>query len=119
MTGTLRVILIVALLFYFIIVFFLLKKRRLALKYSLLWLFMGITMTMLVVFPRLLEIFCRLFGIADTMNGLFTFAIGFILMLLMALTSIVSKQSDRIKELVQESALMEKRVRDLEKEIQK
>lgn len=119
MTDTLRVILIIALIVYFFIVFFLLKKRRLTLKYSLLWLFMGITMTLLVVFPKLLEIFCRLFGITDTMNGLFTFAIGFILMLLMALTSIVSRQSDRIKELVQESALMEKRVRDLEKELRK
>ena len=96
------------------IVFNLLKKKRLQLKYSLLWLVMGIIMALLVLFPGLLNLLCNLFGIVGTMNGLFCFSIGFILMLLMALTSIVSRQSSRITRLVQENALLEKKIRDLE-----
>lgn len=114
MTNTFRVILVVGLIIYFFIVFRLLKKKLLTLKYSLLWLLMGIVMSILVLFPQLLEVVSKNFGIVDTMNALFTFAIGFILMLLIALTSIVSKQSDRIKSLIQDNALLEKRLRGLE-----
>ena len=74
-------------------------------------------MTILVVFPDLLMLLCGLLGIAEAMNGLFTFALGFILILLMAISVIVSKQSDRIKSLVQDNALMEKRIRELEKQV--
>ena len=41
---------------------------------------------------------------------------GFAFVLLMAVTSIVSKQSEKIKELIQSTALLEKRVRELEDE---
>lgn len=114
MTSTLRGILIACIIIYFAVVFQLLRKGRLALKYSLLWLLMGLIMAVLVLFPSVLFFLSDLFGIVDTMNGLFTFAIGFIVMLLMSLTAIVSKQSDKIKNLVQDNALLEKRIRELE-----
>jgi hypothetical protein len=114
MTNTLKWLLVIGIVIYFMIVFNLLKKKRLQLKYSLLWMVMGIIMALLVVFPELLNLLCNLFGIIGTMNGLFCFSIGFILMLLMALTSIVSRQSSRITRLVQENALLEKKIRDLE-----
>lgn len=117
MSNTLRVVLIVCIILYFVVVVRLLKNKKLALKYSLLWLAMGVCLTILVIFPELLKQICRLLGIVDTMNGLFTLAIGFILILLMALTSIVSKQSDKIKNLVQDNALLEKRIRDLERKM--
>ena len=117
MNNTLRIVLIIGLIVYFFAVYKLLKKKLLALKYSLLWLFIGLIMTILVVFPDLLMLLCGLLGIAEAMNGLFTFALGFILILLMAISVIVSKQSDRIKSLVQDNALMEKRIRELEKQV--
>lgn len=117
MSSTLRTISIIAILVYFIVVFRLLKKGRLALKHTLLWLLMGMVMAILVFFPDLLVGICTLCGIADGMNGLFTFSIGFILCLLMSLTAIVSKQSDRIKNLVQDNALLEKRIRELEERL--
>lgn len=48
------------------------------------------------------------------MYGLFVFAIFFILVIAMSLTAIVSKQTERIKNLAQENAALEKRVRELE-----
>ncbi len=117
MGTTLRIVLIVGIVIYYGIVIRLLKQGRLSLKYSLLWLLMGIAMALLVVFPDMLAVICRALGIAYGMNGLFTCALAFLLILTMALTSIVSKQTDRIKTLVQESALLEKRIRELEKNI--
>lgn len=80
---------------------------------------MGCVMILLVIFPQLLMVLCDALGIVYGMNGLFTCAIGFILILLMALTAIVSKQTNRIKNLVQENALLEKRMRELEKLVEK
>lgn len=114
MTNTLRVVLIIGIIFYFVIVIRLLKQKRLILKYSLLWMLMGVVFAILTLFPQTLGYFVNLLGIVDAMNGLFTCAIGFLMILVMALTSIVSKQGERIKELAQNIALLEKRIRDLE-----
>lgn len=116
MTNTLRIILLACILFYFIIVVSLLKKQRLVLKYTLLWLAMGICMLILVAFPTTLDFIRRVCGFVDAMNALYVCAFGFVFILLMSLTGIVSKQSDRIRCLIQDNALLEKRLRELENE---
>lgn len=88
-------------------------------KYTLLWLASGFIMLILVVFPQLLQFFARLVGIADPMNALFSVVFFCIIMILMALTAIVSKQNNRNKDLVQSVALLEKRVRELEENTDK
>lgn len=117
--GKLRVLLMVAVFVYFIMVFQLLKRKTLNLKYTLLWLASGFIMLILVVFPQLLQFFARLVGIADPMNALFSVVFFCIIMILMALTAIVSKQNNRNKDLVQSVALLEKRVRELEENTDK
>lgn len=114
MTSTLRTVLSIVIILYFFIVVKLLKRKSLALKYTLLWLLMGIVMTVFVIFPDLLALVGHAVGILDGMNALFTASIGFSFCILMALTSIVSKQSDQIKKLIQNNALLEKRIRELE-----
>ena len=112
--STLRVTLIAAVICYFIIILYFLKNRALNLKYTLLWLLAGGVMGILVIFPELLERIIHLFGIQDNMNGLFIIAIGFMLMILMALTSIASRQNMKIRLLVQEIGILDKRIRELE-----
>lgn len=92
------------------------KKKMLSLKYTLLWLFSGFVMGILVLFPGLLDAFVKAVGIETPMYGLFVFAIFFILVIAMSLTAIVSKQTERIKDLAQDNAVLEKRVRELEKD---
>lgn len=113
----LRVMLIIAVCFYFILILYFLKKRALELKYTLLWLLAGVIMGLVVVFPKFLFRFTKLLGIVSNMNGLFVLCIGFIIIILMALTSIVSKQTMKIRALIQENAMLEKRVRELEDEV--
>ena len=91
------------------------KQKALNLKYTLLWLVAGAVMGVLVVMPDLLTRIIHIFGIQDNMNGLFIFAIGFMLMILLSLTSIASRQNRKLRTLTQELAILEKRVRDLEK----
>lgn len=113
--ATLRLTLIIALVCYFIVILYFLKQKALNLKYTLLWLVAGFVMGILVVVPELLVRIIHIFGIQDNMNGLFLFAIGFLIMILLSLTSIASRQNRKIRTLTQELAILEKRVRDLEK----
>ena len=48
------------------------------------------------------------------MNGLFIMCIAFMLMIMMALTSIASRQNMKIRSLVQEIGILDKRIRELE-----
>lgn len=52
------------------------------------------------------------------MNALFVLVLGFVVMILMALTSIVSRQAVRIKILVQINAILEKRIWELENKVE-
>lgn len=112
----LRIILIIAVCCYFILILLFLKRKALELKYTLLWLLSGGVLGAFVIFPQLLVYLVRILGIESPMNGLFVLCIGFIIIILMALTSIVSRQTMKIRTLIQENAMLEKRLRELEKE---
>ena len=115
MSDTLRVTLVIALVIYFILLFTLLKRQILTLKYALLWILTGIVFSAFIFFPELLTWIVHFLGIELPINGLFTIGIGFIIMILMSLTAIVSGQKKEIRILIQEMALLEKRIRELEK----
>ena len=120
--GNLRIALAGALVIYFILILVFLKKKAIELKYTLLWLLAGTVMALLIIFPNILPRFIHLFGITDNMNGLFIFCIAFLMMIVMELTSIVSRQAQKIRSLTQSQAILEREVGELKdrqgKEIQ-
>ncbi len=116
--ARLQFTLIIAIVVYFIMMCIFLKNKALSLKYTLLWIFAGIIMSLLVIVPDILVYLNHLVGIQDgvqsKMNGLFIWAIVFIVCILLSLTSIVSRQNNKIRQLVQTISRLEKRVRELE-----
>lgn len=112
--SNLRVTLIIAVICYFIIILYFLKQRALNLKYTLLWLLSGMVLGILVIYPELLGYMIHILGIEDNMNGLFIICIAFMLMIMMALTSIASRQNMKIRQLIQEIGILDKRIRELE-----
>lgn len=113
-SSTLRVVLIIGVIVYFVVILMFLKRKALALRYTLLWMLAGMVLGVMVIWPEILTYFIRLLGIASNMNGLFVASIAFIIMILMSLTSIVSRQADKIKNLTQTIAKIEKRLREVE-----
>ena len=109
--------LLVGLLVYFFIILMLLKYKEISLKYTLLWLLSGLLLVLLVIFPSILTWLSNVLGFQSNMNGLMVMGVAFIIMIIMSLTSIVSKQSRKIRNLVQYTALLEKRIRDIEQSI--
>lgn len=116
MTVEIRIFLLVAVILYFMEVIHLLKKKRLHLKYSLLWLAVGVLMILFIIFPQIVVAFSNLLHFQSSMNALYILLIGFLVIICVALTSIVSKQNNHIKRLTQNAALLEERIRKLEKQ---
>lgn len=114
--STLRFTLCVAVICYFVLILYYLKKRMLELKYTLIWLFAGVVMGVMIFFPELLVVFVKMLGIESNMNGLYVLCFAFTIAILMTLTSIVSRQTMKIKILIQELSMMEKRIRELEEQ---
>ncbi len=112
----LQITLITAVVFYFFMMCVFLKNKSLSLKYTLLWLFAGGILGALVVFPGILTWLNGLIGIQENMNGLFVWAIAFIVCILLSLTSIVSRQNHKIRQLIQTISRLENRIRELERQ---
>lgn len=115
MSNELRIFLLLAVILYFAEIIHLLSNKKLALKYTLLWLVVGVLMLVFVIFPGIIKTFSDAFGFQNHMNALYLLIIGFLVILCISLTSIVSKQTGRIKKLTQNMALIEERLRRLEK----
>lgn len=113
-SGKLQIVILLAVLIYFVVLFYLFRSKSLSLKYSLLWLFSGILLLVIALFPELLAWFTDLVGIQTPTNALFAVVLFCVLLILISLTAIVSRQTDRIKNLTQSLALLEMRVRELE-----
>lgn len=105
----------IALTAYFILILVFLKHRAIELRYTLLWIFSGMVMGIMLLFPHAFRASINLLGITSTMNGLFIFFIGILIMICMSLTSIVSRQANKLRTLTQELAILEKRIRELER----
>ncbi len=116
-SDKLRIVLIIAVIVYFFLILYWLKIKALNLKYTLLWLLSGVAMGILVIFPEVLLKISQLVGIQTPMYALLVFAIAFVIAILMSITSIVSRQNRKIRTLIQENALLEKRIRDMEDHI--
>ena len=100
------------------IIIVLLKFRRLTLKYTLLWMFTGLCLLVLVMFPGIILRIAAIGGFQSSMNALYIILIAFLMMLTIMLTSIVSKQTERIRYLAQQNALLEERLRTVEHKLE-
>ena len=117
MSLNLRVFLTLGVLIYLIVIIHLLQKRKLNLKYSLIWLFSGVVMLMVSVFPEIIYKISNIIGVYDATNAVFMIEGIFVLLILLSITSIVSNLNERNRKLVQKYAMLEKKVKDLKKEI--
>lgn len=115
MMTRLQIVVLAAVVLYFVFLLQLLIKRRLNLKYTLLWLAFGLVLLVFALSPALLESFASLIGFEVASNGLFAILHFCTLVLLISMTAIVSKLNEKVKRLVQTIALLERRIRELEK----
>jgi hypothetical protein len=93
----------------------LVRRRALMERYALLWLFSSIVILVLAIWDEALGMLARQLGILSAPNALFFVAIGFVLLLLLHFSAAMSRLTDQSKVLAQKQAMLEERLRDLER----
>lgn len=114
MNAELKFWLFLGLSCFLLMILQLLHRRSLHLRYALTWLFSSIVMLFAVLFPELPAFVARRIGIVEPVNAVFLLQGLFVMLILLSLTAIVSRLSERNKKLVQNMALLEHRLRELE-----
>lgn len=95
----------------------LLKKDVLSVKYSLLWLLCGCGLLLIAVFPYIIYVIRDIFHMVMPSNVVFMIMFGFVLLLLLSHSVAVTELSHKSKRQTQSIALLEKRVRELEEQL--
>jgi hypothetical protein len=98
-----------ALLFFFVLE--LLRRRHLGEPYAILWLIASVVLLVLAVWQDLLDNLADLVGIASPANALFAVAFGYVLILLLAFSAVLSRLSRENRVLAQEIARLNEQVR--------
>lgn len=87
------------------------RRRRLGERYALLWVLSAAVLLALAVWSGALTKISHAIGVIYPPNALFFVAIGFIVLLLLHFSSVVSRLSDQSEMLAQRQALLEERLR--------
>ena len=116
MSTQIQIFAIASTVFLLLVVLELVRRRRLMERYALLWLLCAVVLLALGVWRGLLGEISDTVGIAYPPNALFVIAVFFILVLLLHFSVAVSRLSDQTKVLAQRQALLEQRLREVEKE---
>lgn len=98
----------------FVLVFELVRRRRLMERYALLWLFAAAVLLGLAAWRNLLEKVASAIGIYYAPSALFVIAFGFILVLLLHFSLVISRLADQNKVLAQRLGMLQQRVDVLE-----
>lgn len=103
----LQIFLVVLSLAFCTYIVLMVKRGKLLLRYSLLWLLLGIVILVCSIFPQPVIALSELLGFDVPANFVFIVGLFFLLAICMSLTRIVSKQSRAIRNLVQQIAIYE------------
>jgi hypothetical protein len=98
----------------FAVVFELLRRKRLMERYALLWLFASAVLLALAVWKGLLTTLAHAIGIYYPPSALFVFAFGFILVMLLHFSLVISRLADQNKVLAQQLGLLRQRLDERE-----
>ena len=97
----------------FALVFELVRRRRLLERYALLWLFASAVLLGLSIWRGLLEDIARAVGIFYAPSALFAVAFGFVLVLLLHFSLVISRLAEQTKVLAQRVGMLQHELDEL------
>lgn len=101
MSNILRIELISLAVLFFVIVVRNVNKKNLQLKYSLIWIVAAVVLIIMAFFPNLVFAINHKVGIETPANLIFLLSNVWLIGMNFSLTVIVSRQSEKIKKLIQ------------------
>jgi hypothetical protein len=112
----LQIVAVVGAVSLLVLVLELVRRRALMERYALLWLFSSLVILVLAVWSDALTLMARQLGILSAPNALFFVALAFVLFLLLHFSAAMSRLTDQSKVLAQRQAILEHRLREVERE---
>jgi hypothetical protein len=110
-----KVVALVVGLLMLLLVIELVRRRKLREEYSWLWLMTGSSILLLTLWFDLLKWITHLVGAISPSSTIFLFAFLFLVFISLHFSVVISKLTDRNKELAQRYALLELEVQELKK----
>ena len=107
-----QVFIVVLCLVLLVFIVYLVQRKRLRLKYSLLWLALSLIAGLCALFPGPLFALAQLLGFETASNFIFVIGFFFLLAFCLSLSVIASRQTENIKTLIQELAILKQSTED-------
>ena len=115
MSDKFQAFMILGALVLLVIIFVLLKHGKMTVKYSLLWMCLSLVLLVFALFPYVVYVLRDLMDVEMPVNLVFMLMFCFVLLVLLSLSIAISQLAEKSKRLTQANAILEKRVRELEK----
>jgi hypothetical protein len=96
-----------------VLIFELIRRRRLQERYALLWLLTGVVILVLALWRGALGTLADAVGIHYPPSALFVVASGFIIIVLLHYSTVISELSEKNTTLAQRIAMLEHRLREV------
>lgn len=112
----LSIVIIVFALLFLLFTVYQIKRGKLLLRYSLMWMLLSILILIAAIFPQPILSLANLIGFNVGSNFIFSVAIFFLLVLCMTQSRAISQQVIKNKTAIQQIALLEKRIDDLDED---
>jgi len=97
---------------FLIVIIELVRKKKLQERYSLLWILMSAVLLILSSTPAIINTLAEWLNIKNPPSVLFLFGLVYLLVYNLHITTVVSKQSEKITRLTQEIALLKQKQED-------
>lgn len=94
------------------------RRKRLREDYSLLWMATAIVLVVLALWRESLEIVAKAMGIFYPPTALFVVGIGFLLLILLQFSTVITRLARENKQAAQHIALLNQRLRALEAQVE-
>ena len=104
-------------LVFLLLIFLFVKHGKLSVRFSLAWFALGGVLLVFAAFPVVAKMLRALLRFEVVANMVFTLLFCFVLLVLLILSATASSQTEEIKRLAQQNALLQHRVRRLEEAV--
>jgi len=105
MSLLLRIEMILIAIVVISVVIYSVNRKKMLIQYSLIWVFLSLILLLIAFFPGLVFFLCSVLDIETPSNLIYLGGIVILLLISFSQTIIISKQSERIKSLIQTVSL--------------
>lgn len=110
MSTSLKIFAILFITLIIITIFYLLRKDKISIKYSIVWFIPSFILLIFTIIPGLLVWTSKIMGFQTASNMVFALLICLLVIIIISLTVIVSKQKEQIRRLIQEISIIKEKI---------